>query len=210
VIRRAAMKRTWITLVAIAGVAGCGAKAAPPTATTTAPPAVTAAGDDRDDDDAVDEAATGEDHGHHHHADDADAPPQVEPPPAPRDAAQAKADLLPVHLSDASGSRARRAGQLPDLRHGARAAHDHVDEAPDPELRRHDAAALDRGGAARCRCVLVMADMLPGPLGAAPVARSALVVELALATPVCGLGGVAVLRARGRLGAVTAASTCSR
>ena len=57
-----------------------------------------------------------------------------------------------VHLPDAPGDRARRARRLPDLRHGARAAHGHARRTrPNPELDRHDAALLGQPGADRCR-----------------------------------------------------------
>ena len=85
--------------------------------------------------------------------------------------------------------RARRAGQLPDLRHGARAADaSTAEEAENPELARHDAALLVRGRAHACRCfVLAMSDVAARAIRSARLLpmRARTWLELALATPVC-------------------------
>ena len=66
-----------------------------------------------------------------------------------------------IHLPDASRDRARRAGRLPDLRHGARAAHGHARRRPEPRARGHDAAALDRARSSALPVfLLTMGDMV--------------------------------------------------
>src|SRR5437763_11637371 len=47
-----------------------------------------------------------------------------------------------IHLPDASGDRARCAGQLSDLRDGAGAAYRHARRRKEPRTRRHGAAIL--------------------------------------------------------------------
>ena len=57
-----------------------------------------------------------------------------------------------MDLPDAPADRARRAGQLPDLRHGARADDADGRRGRKPRTARHDAAVLGRRRACRCRC----------------------------------------------------------
>ena len=104
-----------------------------------------------------------------------------------------------VHLSDAPRDRPGPARGLPDLRHGARAAHDRrARRAPNPELRRHDAAVLDRRGAAAAgRRRSRWATCCSGrSRPSASTSRVANWVGLVAGDAGRALGRVAVLRAR--------------
>ncbi len=82
------------------------------------------------------------------------------------------------------------AGQLPDLRHGAGAAHRHRGGRRQSRTARHDAPLLDQPGADRSAARDRHGHMLPGmPYRAADAGRLAAWVELALATPVVLWGG---------------------
>jgi P-type Cu+ transporter len=90
-----------------------------------------------------------------------------------------------VDLPDAPGDRARRARELPDLRHGARAADGRSrGGGREPELRRHDAALLGLGAPRPPLVVLVMGDaLLPGTPIADLLAPAARLDRAAAATP---------------------------
>ena len=98
-------------------------------------------------------------------------------------------------------------GELPDLRHGARAAHGHARGADEPRARRHDAAVLGQRCARPCRCSCCDgATCCRACATRALSRRRAPWLELALATPVVLWGGwpffergVALDRARGSL-----------
>ena len=100
-----------------------------------------------------------------------------------------------LHLPDAPGGAAERAGLVPDLRHGAGAGDGDGRRGPERRARRYDAAVLDRPGADR-------PGVFPGD-GRAPARPDAghrtANVELAAARARHAgraLGGLAVLRAR--------------
>ena len=94
-----------------------------------------------------------------------------------------------VDLPDAPADRAERAGLVPDLRHGARAAPRHRRRGSEPGARRHDPPFLGRRRADR-------AARAAGDVGDAPRSREACFssrlrtwIGLVLATPVVLWGG---------------------
>ncbi len=108
----------------------------------------------------------------------------------------ARGDRLDV--PDASRDPPRRAGRVPDLRHGARAARADGGGGRERGARRHDAPLLDRRRAhGAAALVAMLAEFVPAldPMrlfGHTTVAWA----QLALATPVVIWCGCAVLRAR--------------
>ena len=92
--------------------------------------------------------------------------PAPKPPPAP-----ATSPGRPVDLPDASGDRARRAGRLPDLRHGARAARGDRRRGAEPGAGRHDARGSGSASSRRRRCCCSRWDaMVPGACAASCLA----------------------------------------
>ena len=103
-----------------------------------------------------------------------------------------------VRLPDAPGGARDRAGHVPDLRHGARAARRRARRSEaNPELRRHDAALLGRGRAHRAgvRCWR-WPTMLPGSRCSALVPGARAWLQLAPRHAGRAVGRLAVLRAR--------------
>jgi hypothetical protein len=69
---------------------------------------------------------------------------------------------VPYAVKNAPGNRARPSGQLPDLRHGARATNDQRGAGEEPGACRHVAAVLGRDRAGGAPIALAMGEMFPG------------------------------------------------
>ena len=100
-----------------------------------------------------------------------------------------------IHVPDAPRGAADRAGDVPDLRHGARAGGDDGGGAREPRARGHDPALLGERRADRARVLLAMGEMLPGDLAHA-VSGIARVDPAGAGHAGRAVGRLAVLRAR--------------
>ena len=99
-------------------------------------------------------------------------------------AGRAGAGRHDLHLPDASGDPPGRAGLLPDLRHGARAADGDRRGRAEPRARRHDPALLDRARADGAGRRARDGRAPDRPAHAARASRLSNWLQLLLATPV--------------------------